>query len=60
MKKKNKEHYKTRLPMEAVEKLKRGGGAHGSRKGKKGYDRKRDKKSHNDDQSTKDWSFFEL
>lgn len=41
---KSKKLFKTRLPMEAVNLLRSRGGAHSSKKGKKGYDRKKEKR----------------
>ena len=38
-----KNFLKPRLPMEVVVKLRKGGGAHSSPKGKRGYDRNREK-----------------
>lgn len=41
---KNKKFFKTRLPMEAVNALRHKGGAHSSKKGKRGYDRNKEKR----------------
>lgn len=41
---KNKKLFKTRLPMEAVNALRHKGGAHSSKKGKRGYDRNNEKR----------------
>ena len=40
---KNKKRLTPRLPMEAVETLRHKGGAHSTKRGKRGYDRKRAK-----------------
>lgn len=41
---KNEKLFRVRLPMEAVEILRHKGGTHSSRKGRKGYDRNREKR----------------
>ena len=41
---KSKKLFKTRLPMEAVNALRHKGGSHSSKKGKKGYDRNKEKR----------------
>jgi hypothetical protein len=41
---KNKKLFRTRLPMEAVNALRHKGGAHSSKKGKRGYDRNKEKR----------------
>ncbi len=41
---KNKKLFKARLPMEAVEILRHKGGAHSSPKGRRGYDRNKEKR----------------
>jgi hypothetical protein len=58
MKKKKQKVLKVRLPMTAVDTLHHRGGAHGSAKGQRGYDRAKEKAKREEEQSGPNYPLF--